>query len=175
MQQGTLLALDPSSTKTGYALLRRPHGEVIEAGTLSGRAKDAAIGRAMEMADCLIKLIAEARPDSIVIETPGVHAAGNPIVKAKRAGKGLAVYGVAVGIIYRAAWQTGVEVVPISAHEWTRRVSKEKRARALQFTTASYRAVAETDRGRDVADAIEMGQWWLKRCLAHEVAMLTRR
>lgn len=158
----TLLAIDPSSTKTGYAHLRIPDGEVIQAGFLSGRARDAAIGRAMETADELISLIADARPDVIVMEVPGPFMSP-AMVKRNPRGQGQALYGAAVGIMYRAAWQTGVELIPVGAHEWTRRQQKAKRAIALAMTNAAYRGARAADPGMDVADAIEMGQWWIGR------------
>lgn len=165
---GTLLAVDPSSTRTGYALLRVPGGDVIDAGFLSGRARDAAIGRAMEIGDELIKLVADVRPDLIVIELPGPRTP-RAMWKRNPTGHGQAVYGACVGVIYRAAWQTGVEVIPISAHEWTGRASKERRGIGLAMTSAAYRAAAAQDRGRDVADAIELGRWWIGRTRMSEV------
>lgn len=159
---GTLLAIDPSSTRTGYALLRLPGGSVIEAGSLSGRRQDRAIGRAMDIGDEVARLVADVRPDTIVIETPGTHG-GRSQSRRNTGGFGLALYGMAVGIIYRAAWQTGVEVIPISAHEWPGGRSKQGRAVALAMINPAYRAVAAHDKGRDVADAIELGQWWIRR------------
>ena len=94
------IMIDPSSTRTGYAIMRSPD-VVIEAGYLTPkRQRDEAVDRIATMATDLKELLIEHQPRRIVIEIPSGK------VHARLAGQvsSLATYGMAVGAMLRVAW-----------------------------------------------------------------------
>lgn len=169
----TILAIDPSSTCTGYAVLRGP--SLVEAGVLRPRVRLAANDRVRAMAADFATLLADHRPDVVVVEdTSGKvarrHGAGG--------GAGLAVYGKAVGYLARVAdvWaellpsQRSVELV--LENEWTAGERKEARVRRVALEYPGYDPAK--DPGGDVGDAIALAAYWqrimnMRRCV--EAAM----
>src|SRR5574343_348283 len=111
---GPILAIDPSSTRTGFAVLN-------------------------------------VRGD----------------LRRRGAGGSLMIYALAVGELRRACadWchDVGAELHCVRENEWTHGQRKATRRRALALTEPRYRAVAAQDRGADVADAIELGRWWIAK------------
>lgn len=156
----TWLSLDPSSTRTGYALWS---GSIlIEAGTLRpDRTRDDVFTRVDTMVRELRALVDEMRSGKIetaVIEVPS-----------GRRGRGseggatghLALYGVAVGAIRETCRGLGIEVVATSEREWTRGRPARRRQSIVARTVVGYDASKDT--GADVSDAIGIGQWWISQ------------
>ncbi len=165
----TVLAIDPSSTLTGYAVM--PNGmTIIEAGLL-GPKKTAhpAIMRIEAMVDGLADVIESTQPEHILIEIPSTKSAER--IKHFK-GAGLAIYGFAAGAMW---WQCfsmgrvgGVPVTAIDAELWTNRVPKFKRQQNVCMAFPQYDP--EKDKGGDIADAIGLACWWFSRQKAKRIA-----
>lgn len=154
----TLLALDPSSTRTGYALFS---GERLTAfGYLTPfRTRDPPLKRIATMADDVRKLIIDYKPHHVAIEV----TSGKVGQRHRGEGAGLAVYGMAVGAIYFVArLQAEGHISGVTETEWTRGISKSKRQQAIAIHFPAYRARQAADNGRDLADAIGVGLWWMR-------------
>lgn len=155
----TLLAIDPGSRVIGYAFFRR--GELADAGLiLPPRVRDPALVRLTAMLGELLVLVDRCRPAVAVVEMPSVGVARS---RRTIGGHGLTVLGVAAG----AVWAALMQHLPIGAvctvdpHVWTRGRKKERRARLMAAGTPGY--MGERDRGRDAADAIQIGYAWIAR------------
>lgn len=163
MKLKTILALDPSSTRTGYAVLNEQE-KLLEAGILKPRKeKDPPRERIEAITGDLWRLLEETNPQAIILEwTSGKvgrrrHHGG---------GAGLAIYGVAIGAIWQMAefWSRIdrghplVELVP--ENEWTGGRPKGERAAAIGRLYPQYQA--DRDPGGDIADAIGLGRWWIR-------------
>ena len=153
------IAIDPSSSKTGYAVLGES-GNILEAGLLLPRkVRDVAIVRIDCMCDDLRTLLGEHSADHIVVEVPSGHQHG----RIERKTRGLATYGMAVGAMYATcrAFPSGRTHV-VNANDWTAGVSKDFRLRLLAMNHPKEYD-PEADKGGDIGDAICLGQWWLDR------------
>ncbi|HVS71363.1 MAG TPA: hypothetical protein VHQ47_08930 [Phycisphaerae bacterium] len=153
-----ILALDPSSTKVGYALMRGP-SDLHEAGLLKpGKTKDDAIIRIPALAAEVSALIAQEKPTEVVIEV-SMSSHGH----AGQAGaRTLHVYGMAVGY----CWAVAEALMPgnvatVDANTWTGRVTKATRTQRVARLFPQYKP--DTDRGGDIADAIGLGRYYLMR------------
>lgn len=161
-----ILALDPSSTCTGYAVMDGPGG-VLDAGLLKGeRSGDGSEARIEAMVGAVRELIGEHTPGVVVIEMPSGKVGSG---QRKGASASLTIYGVAAGEIRRAVKMTlpaelagprESRVVSISEREWTRRLSKKTRQAAIAGLFPGYAAGMGLDGGGDMADAIGLGRWW---------------
>lgn len=155
-----IVALDPSSERTGYAAIDEVHRLIVDAGYLRGeRTADTAQTRILAMEKELAGLVAERKPSVILIEiTKGK-------VNKKRhggAGAGLATYGLAMGALWRTARDlVGDDRVVAIDEDWTRGVNKAVRARRIAMEFPQYRQAMELDRGGDAADAIGIALWWI--------------
>jgi hypothetical protein len=163
-----LLALDPSSTCTGYAVWRA--GELHAAGLLRPPAKLPAEQRVGRMIKDLEDVYDEHVPTHAVIEIPDAHVHG---ARKRAGGAGLALYGMAAGMLYvatcllidellpRSEGHHVSRVTPVRASEWTGGSRKRVRQGVVAATVPQYDAAA--DRGADAADAIALGRWWMRR------------
>ncbi len=175
-----ILALDPSSTKTGYAVLadsRAPNPRLLDAGILWPRQKDGPpLQRITDQVNELSAILREHQPDLVVVEEPSGHVAGR-IKKAGRQMRGLAVYGAAVGgfwiflNMYRELLeptQKTYTLIAVKENVWTRGVPKGERQNIIAMSYPTYKPKA--DKGADVADAVGLAQWvmasWQKSQLA---------
>jgi Holliday junction resolvasome RuvABC endonuclease subunit len=153
-----LLALDPSSTCTGYAVLSRPGARpavLVDAGRLTpAQPRAKAAERIASMVEQVADLIREHAPTHAVVELPSAH-----VHRGKRAGggAGLAIYGMAVGAVWQAVLGRVGGVALVDANLWTGRVNKAVRARRIQDMGLGYRM--DQDPGLDGADAIGLGLW----------------
>lgn len=167
-----ILAIDPSSSCTGYAMLLS-HNNLVEAGRfLPGKTRDSAVHRIMAMGRDLAALIREKQPDEIVIEI----SSGKVGRRHGGAGAGLAVYGMAVGYLWATAAAFANNDGPIKVHTieenaWTCGVPKEKRTANVALRFKQYRTA--DDPGGDVADAIGLGCWWLREAALRQLSMRT--
>jgi hypothetical protein len=166
-----LLALDPSSTRTGYAVFEMFHdapsgAALIDAGYLQPPKREApAIERIAEMVVDLRELMHELMPRNIVIEIPSGHVGNRHLGR----GAGLSIYGLAVGALWSAARAPiggqgrRIEVLTLEENAWTRGVQKNKRQMAVAMEFPQYREVISKDGGADVADAIGLGRFAIER------------
>lgn len=165
-----ILALDPSTTRTGYAVMSAAD-KIVDAGYLAPRrTRDDVEARIDAMVDGLAELCEEHWPRSIIIEVPS----GRPGAGSKAGAQGrLAIYGMAVGELRRAAkelvdWHARAPrgepgVVSVNEREWTRGRTKVQRQALIAQQFKAYAQHVARDRGGDVADAIGIGQWWFTR------------
>lgn len=145
-----ILGLDPSSTCTGAALVRKDNGEpvLVDGYLLKPAAKLPYIERVQEMVQDVLNIVHEVEPDKVVIELPDGKRHG-------RMGKinmaALSIYGVAAGAIFGALIGRGVRVRAVGVNESTRNMPKKKRQQIVQATFRNYRP--EKDKGMDLSDA----------------------
>ncbi len=175
-----ILSLDPSSTCCGWAVLTGEKPNLSGFGVLKAPSSAKSLSRIDWLAGGvagLNGLVREERPDVVVMEWTSGKVHGR-IGRAS----GLAVLGQAQGAIRQAVRGLGVRVETVSENEWTGSVPKSTRARRVALEFASYRDFAgdwlhggkclENDKGLDVADAIGLGVWWLRR---HQYAALAAK
>jgi hypothetical protein len=161
MPSGPLLALDPSSTRTGYAVMSDPR-VVIDAGYLApNRVKDDSEARIDAMVLALYELLGEHRPSLVLIEVPSGKPGGG---LRRGAGARLTIYGMAVGELRRAAKEWIAEpakyaVLSITEREWTLGRSKRRRQAEVALAFPRYRSRLTSDSGGDVSDAIGLCLW----------------
>ena len=152
-----VLALDPSSTCVGYAVLATAR-QLLDAGRLTPtRERDDANARIRAMAADLRRVLAE-YPDAVVVveDTSGKVGRG----RHGGGGAGLAVYGKALGYLIRVVEEaTGREPALVLENVWTAGKSKAVRQRRVAATFPGY--PADDDPGGDVADAIGLAAWWI--------------
>ena len=97
---GTILAMDPSSTKTGWALLDRSE-HLLQGGILTpDKIRSEPQFRISAMCRDLRQLLGELDPETILIEITSGKVGRN---RHGGSGAGLGVYGMAVGAIWQAA------------------------------------------------------------------------
>lgn len=154
-----VLALDPSSTVIGYCI--GDDGRVVDAGRITpAKARATAEERIVSMAQQLtLEVITGSCVEWAIIEKPSKHVGGTHGGR----GAGLATYGMAVGYVWHSVCAAGVardRIRLVDPNEWTRGVSKARRARAVEARVRGYSI--EADRGLDCADAIGLMQWWFQ-------------
>ncbi len=150
-----ILALDPSSSRTGYALMRTS-GQLVEAGLFKpGKATDPATAR-IEVMGCELSLLLTA----IVVACTVIEISSGKVGKRHGGGgAGLATYGMAVGYLWAVASRHG-PVVCVPENLWTRGQEKKKRQAEIAMAFRQYKPA--TDPGGDIADAIGLGRYYLK-------------
>jgi len=158
----TILALDPSSSRTGYALLTEQE-TLREAGLLKpGKTTDPAAERIGAMCLDLAELLAALAPDVIVIEWTSGHVGRK---RHRGGGAGLAVYGIAIGALWQVARHyaapAGARVEIVAENDWTDGVPKPDRIGNIARLYPAYNPARDT--GGDAADAIGLARWWIRR------------
>jgi hypothetical protein len=151
----TLLAIDPSMTACGWALLR--DGAIQNASVVCPDRTESLVIRATVLLNNLDLLLSDIDPDAVVIEIPSGH------VGRKRhlgGGAGLTTYGFAVGWICHglADLCERRRLFHITETEWTRGRSKESRLVDLGLIWPPYRKLK--DAGGDAGDAACLGLWF---------------
>lgn len=163
-----IIALDPSSTKTGYAI---GHDErtLIECGVLTSGGN--ALVRIAAMADDVQRLLRQHLPDVVVIEVPSGKTH-------RRMGKnisGLPIYGMAAGAVYiitrhyvrwRGREHKAVELATPDQNEWTRGTKKALRQRCVAMDFPQYDK--RQDPGGDASDAVALMQWFCRERMTCE-------
>jgi len=148
-----LLSIDPSSTKTGYAVF--DGNEVIDAGLLTGKSGTEYFYRVFKMMLELDDIFKDHKIDRTVIESPSGHVHG----RLKGHARGQATYGFAVGAIWAHSRSHVQGTTLVDANRWTRGIPKKKRQAVIALKYPDYDA--DKDTGGDVSDAIGLGEWWL--------------
>lgn len=166
-----ILAIDPSLTCTGWALLRSVD-DLVEFGILRLRSDDLP-SRLIELATDIRSLVT-ARPDlqAIVIERPQTAGGPNRGGFAKMGAMTIAAYGAAFGAAFttvEAARQPSTIVLTPQPSDWVGRgripssAGDTYKRRRVQYVEQLYPSArgnmgAKTNAG-NVADAILMGRW----------------
>lgn len=159
-----ILAIDPSSSITGFALLDEAE-KLLDAGTLRpNKRTDASEFRIAAMCDDLETILIATNPDIVVIEWTSGKVGRR---RHKGHGAGLAIYGLAIGAIWRTATAWAArrkpvgQVVTVLENDWTAWKSKEERSKliAREYPKIDF----SKDTGGDIADAIGLGVWFARR------------
>lgn len=171
-----ILAIDPSSKRCGYAVLRDlSQGGLVDGGLLVPRPTDLPVlDRVRQFGVDLREILEEFPPaslDAIVFE---VSLSAHGHARDRGASAFLGVYGLAVGYLLHAveALANNLELVQtVDATVWTKKIPKQKRTKVVaDYYGGTYDG--RGDPGGDVADAIGVGRWWM---LEHRVAALGGR
>ncbi len=160
-----LLSLDPSSTRTGYAVTTGPApSEILHAGYFTPRPQRlSAYERIGQMVTDLQELLEEERPAAVLIEMPDGKIHGR---KRRSGGAGQSIYGAAAGALWQAvraapSWaEGGPGLVTVDPNTWTRSRTKAQRHAELARLCPAYAAIVASDAGGDVGDAIGLAWWW---------------
>ncbi len=160
----TVLAIDPSSTLTGYAVMADAR-TILDTGLLRpDKTRDLAVMRIEVMTNALSDLVDEVVPDHILIEMPSSCTAGR--IKGRVVGN--AIYGFAAGAMWWACFSKNeCPVTSIDAELWTQRIPKLKRQQSICMMFPKYDP--ETDRGGDIADAIGLACFWFSQQKAKRI------
>ncbi len=160
-----ILSLDPSSTRSGWAVMQPPE-RLLQAGLLlPEKTKAASEARIETMCRDLRELLEESQPAVVVIE----WTSGKVNVKRhKGEGAGLAVHGAATGALWREieGWKRSLSadrrgrtlITLVRENEWTRGVSKQDRQATVAASFSAYDP--SQDPGADIADAIALAGWF---------------
>lgn len=150
-----ILAIDPSSSIVGYALMEGPFS-YIDAGRLTpDRSTYNAITRIRSLASQLHDVIAELKPLTIIIEWPCPHMHRGR----QGGGHGMTTYGSAAGYMLATIdLFVGVQIETIDEQLWTKGKKKARRTEAIRQLFPAYAKCK--DSGGDIADALGLGRWW---------------
>lgn len=164
-QNELVVALDPSSTVVGYAVLTMSR-DLVEAGLCTPMDRHScSAARVMELCDDVETLLSRIEPSVVLVE----WTRGKVGRRHHGRGAGLAVYGTGVGAVLRQVWLWArdeqaygrpVTVESVTENDWTRGVPKAARAMAIGQL---YPALAtQQDPGYDMHDAVGLADWWLR-------------
>ena len=160
-----IFGLDPSSVRTGWAVIEAAdEGKVQRAGYFEPRTAHY-LERTQEMCRSLLAVLNEFPAVTLfVIEITSGH------VNTRRhfgGGAGLAKYGTACGVLYAYACimgeARGFDVLPVEENAWTMRRSKDARRAEVAMQVPEYRKQIANDAGGDIADAVCLAWYGLKR------------
>jgi len=159
-----IFSIDPSSTVTGWAVMECPTKALLNFGVLLNATTRAdPYHRIDAMCLHLHKLLDTYDPPTILLE----WTTGKTAARHTGGGAGLAIYGVAVGALWREAvnWTAKLTrqgkaavVVGILENTWTRGMSKSSRQLAAQSLYSRYDMKA--DKGGDISDAIMLNYYY---------------
>jgi len=160
----TLLAIDPSSMRTGCAVMDF-NGKLLDMLFIKPNAADKPSDRILyQCADIRGGLDNRIFGDLTRIVIEGTAGKINK-KRNKGQGAGMAVYGMAVGAMWMTccgwslASKYGCVVTIVAENDWTRGVPKKQRAINMSLLYPQYKPYL--DPGLDVGDAIGLGMWWL--------------
>lgn len=161
-----IIAFDPSSTCIGYAY--GTEKEILGASRYvppGGKA----IGRIEQCVDFVYEMLDSAKPDTAIIEI----SSGKVHARAKHGGgAGLAVYGMAAGAIWATCYLHPQvdEIIGITETEWIGDLPGGMKRKAYRGLLARglwppYQEMETIDKGQDIADAILLFNWYVRRKL----------
>jgi hypothetical protein len=159
-----ILALDPSSTACGWAVLT-PDGRnpaVHDLGVIRPGP-----GKLWPRIDRLVlkveELAARVAPSDVVIEV----TSGRTYKSNRR--QSLAWLAFAQGATVAACRRSCRSIHTVTEQDWTGRKPKRDRAKLVCLWCPTYHKFAPRDPGMDAADAIGVGAWWLDRQLMRDL------
>jgi Holliday junction resolvasome RuvABC endonuclease subunit len=162
----TILGLDPSSTCTGWAYLRRQpdhRWRLIGQGLLVGNLRDDALARVLTMRPGLLALLARTRPSDIIVEM----MTEKQYTRQPEKKSGLPVCAMAMGMIFAFCydWAATSVVGPCKVHPvsnlWTAGSDKVSRQLAVKLQFPNYEPLADKD--CDVSDAVSLAMRWAEQ------------
>ena len=159
-----LLALDPASSKTGWAKLG--HGPTLHEWGLirrPGGSKSAGWDAVHAMTDAVARLLADV--DEVVMEGPCAHYDGSG---GHASGRKAWTYAATVGAIYHAAMSAVPGGVTVKPAGWASSKA-QARLRALALFPGGYDPTKDDKRDNDGADAICLGVKWLDEVRMREL------
>jgi hypothetical protein len=175
--EGELIAaVDPSSTRTGWAIGRAGvlDAEVLASGAVVRPDGQEAIAGAVQMADQLqvaihrAALQFEPKLDRIVVEVPGSAQAGrHGGDRSAQLSKYATAAGIQVGGIMRMVRLWGLDLVP--SDRWgVKNKAARIRMATMDLPASVYDPAADTG-DKDTGDAIALLRWWcrIRRAQAH--------
>jgi hypothetical protein len=164
-----ILALDPSSTACGWAVLDSWPIALDCFGVEKPRGRKCPIDRMRRITAEITALVDQVRPDKIVVE----WADGKQHGRIAGRSQGLSTMGQAQGWLCSRLESLDQEVQYVAPNLWTRGTRKEKRALIVRLKFPDYGAWSAKGRDKhmDAADAIGLGEWWLAK---HRVNALMR-
>lgn len=165
---GTFLALDPSSTCTGWAIFSHSNDfgkwQLIQLGRLAPPAHRPAWDRIKAQADELTTILTRHCPDLAVIEVASnlVHSAARARKQSRFSLGGLMTLAHGQGVLIGTIQGGHLPWIPIKETEWTAGIPKTARATRTAKLVPQYAAWLKTnnDPGLDVADAVGLGDWF---------------
>lgn len=153
-----ILALDPSSTCIGYAVIGFNQERVRACGRLLPDKKSApAIERIRSLVAELSAVHREYQPDAVVVEMP----TGKQYARGGQRTSGLPVWACAAGAVY--GWLLGEQMfrqVFYVGSGWMRAGDKAKHQAMLTAAYPQYDPKKDT--GADAADAAALGWHWIR-------------
>lgn len=151
-----ILAIDPSSSCTGFAVLAHT-GRVSVHGRIKAKNGEGTHRRVSRMIEDLRWYADQQTCSECVIESPSVQSRQRKANGESRAPFTSIKYVVAYGRILQAMSER-MEVHEVTAREWTRGRPKAIRAETIKAIVPTY--TGKGDSGMDEADAIGLGLWW---------------
>jgi hypothetical protein len=162
-----VLALDPGSYRTGWAVLDYSE-QLHQAGLLTpDKMRAPSYLRINRICDDLRQLLTEWQPASIVIEWTSGKVGRR---RHKGNGAGLAVHGAATGAIWREAeaWWRSLEaeqqnetsIILTAENSWTNGVPKPDRLAGIAAVFNQYDQAL--DKAGDIGDAIGLALWHIR-------------
>lgn len=155
-----LLAVDPSSTRTGWAIFAA--GEPLDAGYYRVPRQWVATARIDGQCADLAQTLRAHVPQVVVCEMPSGKQHG----RLRGRASGLTVYGRAAGELRRLALERlpalqpegrAALVLEVADNVWTRGRPKAERVQRMRLRYPAYARLAPRDGGGDVADALGIG------------------
>lgn len=156
----TLLAIDPSSTCTGFAVLSEK-GKLVQYGVWRPSRMDDPYVRIEKMCRSMGELLDATPVQHVVLEVTSGHTSA----RLKDSRPNLTIYGVAVGAFWiwlrfmKFSLDLHYQSHRVYENEWTGGVPKIKRH---QLILAEFPEHAKAiGKRHDITDAIGLGLWWL--------------
>jgi Holliday junction resolvasome RuvABC endonuclease subunit len=165
MDENLIFSVDPSSTRTGWALMNRDE-RLLQAGVmLPDKIRSEPQFRIGRMCEDLRQLLTEFEPDHIVIE---ITSGKVGLRRHTGLGAGLAIYGMSIGALWREAegWLRSLPVNKkgrihlVLENDWTGGVTKQERVAEVANVFSQYKI--KDDPGGDIADAIGLAVWFIR-------------
>ncbi len=169
----TILAFDPSTTCTGWAVLgdAGDDGKFLGAGMIRPDKFDTLTDRLLDMAEAVRERVRVAGADVVVVETPAATGRARAAQGFKGTPLTIPIYGAAVGAAIVACGSTGkgVKVCGVASDEWTKhRVPTGRdphKAMRVEYVKRLYgiEDLGPRSLAGNVADAILIARWRLWR------------
>jgi len=166
-----ILAIDPSSTRTGYCVMDFKE-ELLEAGLiLPAKITLDAAQRIKCMCDDIDNILQITKPDYVVVEWTSGKVGSK---RHKGNGAGLAIYGVSIGAIWitiehwaaracegddKPATAGKPVVILIDENDWTGGTPKRQRAETIRRLYPTFDFSKDT--GGDITDSVGLGRYYI--------------
>ena len=154
----TVLAIDPSITCTGYAVLTDSGDRLVAGGLIKPKRTDERMDKIRYICECVDRLVLDYTPDVAIIELTsgkvnrGRHTGG---------GAGLAVYGMCVGAVWKLLSNYDThQTFGVYENDWTKGKGGKVKRKIICSLVYPNQYDPDKDSGGDLADAILIGRWF---------------